>query len=227
MVTPSLVIVGAPHFLSITTLRPFGPSVTLTASASLFTPRSSALRAWSSNCRVLAIWSGVLRQVWVGALGHSGTSSRVDDDAPRARGLRRAGTTRGVVLAPGRGPGAAVLLLDDGEHVTRGQDEVLLAAVLDLRAAVLAVDHGVADGNVERHAGAVLEPARTHGENSALLGLLLRGVRDDQARRSGLLGVGRLDHDAVLERLDGNLGGRRHLLTPSRRRSHPRVRSHE
>ena len=33
MVTPSLVIVGAPHFLSMTTLRPRGPSVTLTASA--------------------------------------------------------------------------------------------------------------------------------------------------------------------------------------------------
>ncbi len=33
-VTPSLVIVGDPNFLSITTLRPLGPSVTLTASAS-------------------------------------------------------------------------------------------------------------------------------------------------------------------------------------------------
>ena len=42
MVTPSLVIVGAPHFLSRTTLRPFGPSVTATASASLSTPASSA-----------------------------------------------------------------------------------------------------------------------------------------------------------------------------------------
>ena len=38
METPSLVIVGAPHFFSSTTLRPFGPSVTRTASASLFMP---------------------------------------------------------------------------------------------------------------------------------------------------------------------------------------------
>ena len=38
MDTPSLVMVGAPHFLSRTTLRPFGPSVTRTASASLFMP---------------------------------------------------------------------------------------------------------------------------------------------------------------------------------------------
>ena len=34
MVTPSLVMVGAPNFLSMTTLRPLGPSVTLTALAS-------------------------------------------------------------------------------------------------------------------------------------------------------------------------------------------------
>ena len=38
MVTPSLVIVGLPHFFSSTTLRPRGPSVTLTALATLSTP---------------------------------------------------------------------------------------------------------------------------------------------------------------------------------------------
>ena len=42
MVTPSLVIVGAPNFFSMTTLRPFGPSVTLTVSASLFDARLEA-----------------------------------------------------------------------------------------------------------------------------------------------------------------------------------------
>src|SRR5918993_56651 len=55
MDTPSLVMVGAPHFLSSTTLRPFGPSVTFTASASLLTPVSRARRAWSSNLRILGI----------------------------------------------------------------------------------------------------------------------------------------------------------------------------
>ena len=53
--TPSLVMVGAPNFLSSTTLRPFGPSVTFTASASLFTPASSARRASSSNFRIFAM----------------------------------------------------------------------------------------------------------------------------------------------------------------------------
>ena len=41
-VTPSLVIVGAPNFLSRTTLRPLGPRVTFTASASWLTPRRIA-----------------------------------------------------------------------------------------------------------------------------------------------------------------------------------------
>ncbi len=55
--TPSLVMVGAPHFLSRTTLRPLGPRVTRTASASLFMPLSSERRASSSNVINLAIWS--------------------------------------------------------------------------------------------------------------------------------------------------------------------------
>ena len=41
-VTPSLVIVGEPNFFSMTTLRPFGPSVTFTASARMLTPRRIA-----------------------------------------------------------------------------------------------------------------------------------------------------------------------------------------
>src|SRR3954469_11380127 len=48
-------MVGAPHFLSRTTLRPLGPSVTLTASASWFMPRSSARRASSSNAMIFAM----------------------------------------------------------------------------------------------------------------------------------------------------------------------------
>ena len=43
-VTPSLVMTGEPNFFSRTTFRPLGPSVTLTASASRFTPRSTAWR---------------------------------------------------------------------------------------------------------------------------------------------------------------------------------------
>ena len=56
-VTPSLVTVGEPHFLSSTTLRPRGPSVTLTARASCSTPSRILARAspLKSNC-FAAMW---------------------------------------------------------------------------------------------------------------------------------------------------------------------------
>src|SRR6266540_4912894 len=53
-VTPSLVIVGLPNFLSRMTLRPLGPSVAFTAFASFSIPRSNVCRAFSSNCSCLA-----------------------------------------------------------------------------------------------------------------------------------------------------------------------------
>src|SRR3954465_10795988 len=53
--TPSLVIVGEPNDFSMTTLRPLGPSVTLTASASVLTPLRMVSRARTSNRISLAI----------------------------------------------------------------------------------------------------------------------------------------------------------------------------
>src|SRR3954447_15726859 len=117
---------------------------------------------------------------------------------------------------------AEALLLDDREHVAGGEDEVLLVVVLDLGAAVLAVDHDVTDLDVERHTlgAALAEAARAHREDGALLRLLLGGVGDDEAGGRRLLRLERLDEDAVLERLDGDLGsGRRHVCDlPDRER---------
>ena len=53
-VTPSLVMRGAPKLLSMTTLRPLGPSVTFTASARMSTPRSIRWRASPPNRTSLA-----------------------------------------------------------------------------------------------------------------------------------------------------------------------------
>jgi hypothetical protein len=55
-----LVTVGAPNFLSMTTFRPFGPSVTLTASASWSTPRLRAARASVLKCSSLDFGAAVL-----------------------------------------------------------------------------------------------------------------------------------------------------------------------
>src|SRR5271165_4016182 len=53
-VTPSLLTRGAPHDFSITTLRPLGPSVTLTALARTSMPRSMRSRASCENLTSLA-----------------------------------------------------------------------------------------------------------------------------------------------------------------------------
>src|SRR3546814_17547602 len=54
---------GAPKLLSMTTLRPLGPSVTLTASARVSTPRRMRSRASRANftslAAMLAVHSGV------------------------------------------------------------------------------------------------------------------------------------------------------------------------
>jgi hypothetical protein len=59
-VTPSLVTTGAPQDFSITTLRPFGPSVTFTALARVSTPSSTLLRAATSKRISLAAMTALL-----------------------------------------------------------------------------------------------------------------------------------------------------------------------
>ena len=49
IVTPSFVIKGAPKLLSNTTFLPFGPNVTLTVSANIFTPSNIFFLASSPN----------------------------------------------------------------------------------------------------------------------------------------------------------------------------------
>src|SRR5712671_3844168 len=74
-VTPSLVMRGAPNDLSITTLRPFGPSVTFTALARMSTPRSMRSRASVENFTSLAAiesysdWNLLRLESWRIALG--------------------------------------------------------------------------------------------------------------------------------------------------------------
>jgi len=96
---------------------------------------------------------------------------------PAAVGLVVTVTGRAPV-APGervrtgaRSRHASAASADDGENVAGGEDQELLAAVLDLGAAVLAVDDAVADVDVERDAVAlVVDAAGANCEDLALRG---------------------------------------------------------
>src|SRR3954447_13067958 len=99
--------------------------------------------------------------------------------------------------------GRSVSLGDLGQHVTCGQEQVLLAAVLDLGAAVLGVDDDIAFNDINRNPlTVVVVTTRSDGQDLALLGLLLGGVGDDDAGRGRRLGLIGLNEDLVLERLD-------------------------
>src|SRR3954464_13729387 len=159
--TPSFVIVGAPVSRSRTTLRPFGPSVTLTVLASSSTPAWSSRRASWLKCSRLPTCCASLRRgggALADALRHEDPAAleppvvevrhRVVDRVERIR----ARVKRDLAL---RGQGHQVLQVDVGpdevaderdpprDHVDRRDvdvlavaDDVVEAAVLDHRDAV-------------------------------------------------------------------------------------------
>src|SRR5512147_1647050 len=71
-VTPSLVIKGEPNFLSRTTFRPLGPSVTLTASARRLTPRRIDCRDSSPYVICFAIFLPASSVLFLGRLRQHG-----------------------------------------------------------------------------------------------------------------------------------------------------------
>src|SRR6185437_15134520 len=180
IVTPSFVIVGAPNFLSRTTYRPFGPSVTLTASARMSTPRWSERRASSLNFSSLC-------------------------------------AIRLLRLCLGLGLGGGDLCQDVG----LAQDQVLLAAHLDLGAAVLRKDHLVALRDIKRNELAVLVSAGADLEHVAALRLLLCRIRQDDAADRRLFLIEDFNDDAVAQRLQihatsiGNVVGTRTCGVPT------------
>ena len=66
VIDKSFVVRGAPKDFSKTTLRPFGPRVTFTASANTLTPRSIELRASVSN---LTSFAAILKLRFLCVLG--------------------------------------------------------------------------------------------------------------------------------------------------------------
>src|SRR5262245_54224394 len=178
IVTPSLVMVGEPNFLSRTTLRPFGPIVTLTASARRSMPRLRERRAVSSKMSCLA-----------NSKVPPGTLVRwASPTAERARWSASAGGS---------------LVLDDRQDVLLADDQEVVALDLELGTGVLGVEDLVALLDVHRLTLPVIEHLTgAGGDDRTLLGLLLGGVRQDDATLGDFLALGRLDHDTITERAE-------------------------
>src|SRR5262245_39877413 len=178
-VTPSLVMVGDPNFLSRTTLRPFGPRVTFTASASWLTPRRTAWRDCSpyTICFAISLFSCSLRC--------------------RRRAWRAGEPGRLLLLL------LAAAVFDHGEYLVFAHDEVFLALELDLLAGVLAEEDQVTGLDVERDPLAVVfRLAVARGNHLALLRLFFRGIGDDDSADLLLAFLDALNNDAVMQRSD-------------------------
>src|SRR5208283_54523 len=177
-VTPSLVTVGAPKLFSNTTFRPLGPSVTVTASARILTP----LRIFSrDSCPKRSIFAGMILLPLLYLRFH-----RIGWDS----------------LASG-----PKCLLDDSQDVILAQDQQVFALVLELAARVFAEQDLVPrldlDGN-ELAVVAIFTLA--DGDNLALLGLFLGGVRDDYSTLGPLLFLDTLDENSIAQWLDFHWG---------------------
>src|SRR5215210_8034420 len=168
-VTPSLVIRGAPKLLSSTTLRPFGPSVTFTASERMSTPRSIRSRAFAPN---LTSFAAMLSSSWFLLRG----------------GLASGGLLgRGLAFEHAHDVGLLhdqellVVELDLGPRPLAEQDAV---AGLDVERAQLAL---------------VVQRAGARGDDLAFLRLFLGGVGDDDAARGLLFRSDAADQNAVMQ----------------------------
>src|SRR5580765_431522 len=178
-VTPSLVMVGLPNFLSMMTLRPLGPMVALTAAAMTLTPRSRAARPSSLNITCF----GMLVLLLDRSLDWTGSRSGQVGYAF-------------VPAAPRRPP-----LLGDGEHVLLAQDQILLILDLHLGAGILAEEDLVTGLDVERDLLSVIgDLAIAHRDDLPLLRLLLGTVGDDDPPLLHFLLLHPLDNDAVVQR---------------------------
>src|SRR5215203_2563804 len=185
-VTPSLVMRGAPNDLSRTTLRPFGPSVTLTALARMSTPRSILSRASTANLTSLAAISI-----------HSVVHALFCEAVPRGRG-REKGSVRWL-----RGLLLGQRLVDHAHDVGLLHDQELLAVDLDLGARPFAEQHAVANLDVDWDELACFVAAtRANSDDFTLGRLLLGGVGNDDAAGRLRLGVDALDDDAVVKRTE-------------------------
>src|SRR3984957_2071947 len=169
-VTPSLVMRGAPNDLSRITLRPFGPSVTLTALLRISTPRSIRSRASEEKRTSLA---DMMFNPWF-EVGEQAASGRL--------------FLRGACA------------LDPTHDVGLLHDQKVLTVDLDLGAGPFAEQHPVARFEFEwRQLAALVPSARPHGDDLALLLLLFARDRNDDAAFRLVIAFDTADDDTVVQ----------------------------
>src|SRR5919109_2318078 len=187
-VTPSLVVRGAPNDFSITTLRPLGPSVTLTALARMSTPRNMRSRASVENFTSLA----AMRCYSFGFRDSSGEPRLTAPclkcvAAPSRFGVRARGPAQRTALRNNveQGPlraGWRMLSVQHAHDVAFLHDQQLLAVDLDLGAGPFAEQHLVTFLHVKRNElAAFFAGAGANRQHLPLLGFLGGGVWDDDA----------------------------------------------
>ena len=92
---------------------------------------------------------------------------------------------------------------ENGQNIAGGDDQVILTLIVHLGAAILGVQHLVADLDVDRNALAgVVTTARADSQDFTLLRLLPCGVRDEQMLSALGLGFRLLDDDLVFQRCE-------------------------
>src|SRR5215831_16759843 len=187
-VTPSLLMRGAPNDLSSTTLRPLGPSVTFTALARMSTPRSILSRASAENLTSLAAMSLFLQMT-------DDRRQMMDDGAQTVGGAIRTSVLRSL---------CAVLCLGEHAHdVGFLHDQQILAVELDFGAGPFSEQHLVSDLHIDRgQLPRLVAGAGAGREDPALLRLLARGVRNDDAAGGLLLGFDALHEHTVVQRTE-------------------------
>src|SRR5437762_3051765 len=181
-VTPSLVMTGAPNFFSITALRPFGPSVILTASAKRLTPRKMDWRECSPVTICFAAMSTVPPYDF----------SKTFSDSPRRLSLTRERKELSFCRSRFGGP------LHLSEHLIFAKNQVFFIFNLDFGAAELPEEDAITDFHIHGNSLAFVQFAFANGYDFTLLRFFFGRIGHDDAALYGLLLLDSFDNDSIV-----------------------------
>src|SRR3954466_5009843 len=204
-VTPSLVMAGEPNFLLMTTLRPRGPRVTFTASASTFTPRRIAWRD-SSPCTIIF---GIVAISYQDSFRFCGKLFSKTWLGCQAISSWQLANLAGYLLfancfLSSRCAGLFWLFCalagsaQDSKDLVFLHDQQLFAVNLDFRSGILAEQNAVAFFYCQRNGLALFKLAGSSGDNNAFLGFLFCRVGVDDASTDRLCFLNPADDNAVM-----------------------------